>query len=120
MADPHLEPVLDWLKGCRDQALRIEKQEIGDTDVAMLHLKDVSVSGQPASMYDDYIAPEEIVLHGEGSVSTGRGQAPLPGDRFEIALSSRWEGQWEDSSLRLTTGRARYVISKVNAASNPR
>ncbi|WP_438448321.1 hypothetical protein [Gorillibacterium sp. sgz5001074] len=116
MADSHLEPVLDWLNSCRNQPLRIEKEEIGDTDVLTLHLKEVSVSGQPSSMYDDYIAPEEIILHGEGTVRTSAGQAPLPGDRFEIALSNRWEGHWEDSSMRLQTGRAQYVITKMNGA----
>lgn len=110
-----LEPVLDWLKGCRNQPVRIEKREIGDVDITHLELKDVSVSGQPASMYDDYIAPEEIVLHGSGSVDTGKATASLPGDRFEIALSADWHGSLEEAALRLTTGRAEYVITKGKA-----
>lgn len=110
--DYHLEPVLDWLKGCRNQQVRIEKTELGDVDVALLHLRDVRVSGQEASRFDDYIAPDEIVLYGEGTVRNGRDNPPLPGERFEIALSNDWQGDCSGTSLRLTTGRAQYVISK--------
>lgn len=112
MEQYQLEPVLDWLNGCKNQPVRIEKREIGDVDVMLMNLREVSLSGQPASMYDDYIAPDEIVLHGEGSIENGKGNPPLPGDRFEIALSGDWEGKWEESTLLLKTGRAQYVISK--------
>jgi hypothetical protein len=110
--DYQLEPVLDWLKSCKEQQVRIEKTEIGDVDVTFLHLRDVSLSSQDASRDDDYIAPDEIVLHGEGTIWNGKGNPPLPGNRFEIALSGDWTGDFRGAELSLTTGRAHYVISK--------
>lgn len=110
--DDRLEPVMEWLKGCKDQQVRIEKTEIGDTDVTVLNLREVSLSGQKASRDDDYIAPNEIVLYGEGSIRNGKENPPLPLNRFEIALSGDWRGDCSGSRVSLTTSRARYVISK--------
>lgn len=111
--DQRLEPIINWLKDCRDHTIRIEKKETDDLDVTELKMEDVIFTERADRHFDDYIADKEIILKGEGTILHVEENPPLPGDRFEIPLIGNWEGHLKDGSLSLKTERAQYTVTKV-------
>ncbi|MDQ0253978.1 hypothetical protein J2S74_001351 [Evansella vedderi] len=116
MVHPIFE-LTEWLERQKGQTLMIYKsefstgkEEIIDRDEVKLVLNDVSVRDIERHDEDDYLANQEIILHGEGQIHTDRGQQELPQSVYEIPIYDDFATQDRENGIRVETEKAIYTI----------
>jgi hypothetical protein len=109
-----LETITEWLDGCKGHTLHIQKQEDNDRDLTLIQLENVTITHDVSDRGDDYIAENELILHGSGYVyNTDDGNHPaLPQNQYEIPLLRGWRGDMTQGTLRLVTDRGTYLIQR--------
>lgn len=102
----------------RGKALSIIKRELGngsgvpnDTDNVTLQLEDISVRDCGYTDSDGYVARQELILHGQGSIASDTGNYPLPQNAYEIPLGGLFSVRETATGLDIETDRALYIIS---------
>ncbi|MFA9558601.1 hypothetical protein ACERII_14935 [Evansella sp. AB-rgal1] len=107
----------EWLERQKEHTLLISKQEfvtgkneIMDHDQVRLQLKDVSVRSIEHHDEDDYLADQEIILHGQGMVRTDIGESELPQGVYEIPLFGEVKTINEAEAMKVETEKAIYTI----------
>lgn len=81
-----------------------------DTDIVTLHLDDISVrSGYTDG--DGYVARQELILHGQGTITSEAGNHPLPQKAYEIPLDGSFVLCETATGLDIKTDRALYAIT---------
>src|SRR5690554_3076734 len=105
------------LQRCRGDILLIKKREkqVGgnksmDYDYVQLHLEKVSLRNSDYTDADDYVAEQELVLHGSGHVHSSKGNFPLPQNAYEIPLVGDFNVKENPAGIDLSTERAVYTI----------
>lgn len=99
------------------QAISIAKRELAigsrepsNVDYVNLHLEGISIRDSKYTDSDDYVAHQELILHGLGTVSTRTGDYPLPQNAYEIPLRGKFALGETSSGLDIETERAQYKI----------
>ena len=104
---------VNTLKGFLDKwvnhQIMITKEEDG-VDRTLMSVHDVKIVERPESI-DGYVAPLVVQLHGEGYVIEGNRKVPLPGDRYDIALSDKSDVEMADKFCTIQTERASYTFT---------
>lgn len=90
--------------------LAIGSQTPYDVDYVNLHLEDISIRDSGYTDADDYVARQELILHGPGTISRGAEGSPLPQNVYEIPLRGRLVLRDTPSGLDIETDRAQYNI----------
>lgn len=112
-----LNHAADILQRHLGKAISITKRELAigtrapyDEDLVNLHLEDISIRESGYTDSDDYVAHQELILHGPGTVSTGSRDSPLPQNAYEIPLRGKFALGETSSGLDIETERALYRI----------
>jgi hypothetical protein len=111
------EQVVEWLEELKGQTLFIQKDEFETgkndvlaTDKVRFQLDSVGFKNNRNASIDDYVANEEIVLYGSGTIETAQGETDLPENVYEIPLTGEVKANKQDPSIRLRTEDAMYTI----------
>lgn len=87
--------------------LQIGSGKIADSDYAEMRLEDVSVRSPGYTDSDDYVARQELILHGHGLI----GDSSIPQDAYEIPIVGRFSARPTENGVDIETERALYRIS---------
>lgn len=107
----------EWLERQKGRDLIINKgelstgsEEITDIDQVRLHLDDFSVRSIEKHDIDDYLADQEIILHGQGQIISDQGKIELPQNVYEIPIVGNMRTQNEENGMKVKTQQAVYTI----------
>lgn len=105
------------LRGHRGEVIWITKRELPsggtvpfDADKVRLYLDDVTVRDSGYEDRDDYVARQELILHGTGEIASKSGNNPLPQAAYEIPLVGQVKAREKQGGLIIETERAIYNI----------
>ncbi|ADU29059.1 hypothetical protein [Evansella cellulosilytica] len=108
----------EWLESHKGTTMTIEKQELEtgtnevfDHDRAQLQLNEISVRNLKKHDEDDYLADQELILHGEGNIHTDQGEMELPQNAYEIPILGEVKTENSENGMKVTTGKAIYTIT---------
>lgn len=104
------EHVSQWLESLQNKAILICKREDGDLDEVDIQLQKVTIGKLKEEDPDEYVALKTLLLHGEGTIQSGRHEGPLPQDVYEIPYTDQWIVKEMGNSLEIKTERAIYTI----------
>ncbi|MBP3951308.1 hypothetical protein [Bacillus suaedae] len=117
--DNHIEQLRQWLESQKGSTLSIEKQEITtgkedlfDIDHVTFKLDHISLVSNGEDPIDDYLATDEVILHGEGTIMSDEGTVTIPQHAFEIPLKGEVTSSLDQNQLNLQTEQAIYKMKK--------
>jgi hypothetical protein len=101
-----------WLESQKGNNLMITKEEFQpgkhDIDTIQLSLNKVVLHHIQDPDPEDYVAKQEVVLHGEGKIHTDQGEMELPQHTFEIPIYDDLTTRNMDTEFQVKTHRAVY------------
>ncbi|WP_139488722.1 hypothetical protein [Brevibacillus dissolubilis] len=90
----------------------IEKDEVNDRDRVTINLQQ-SIIHDRARSIDDYVSSLSIQLQGTGTITTDNAStAPLPYDRYEIAVNQVKSTTIGANEIHLETDRGHYTLTR--------
>lgn len=107
-----VKQVKDWANTHSNPSILINKEEDGDLDQVELQLTDVSLGTLEHVDPDGYLAPQTLLLHGQGHVLKEGEEAPLPQNVYEIPLFGTWITHAKENQLLIRTERGVYTIQR--------
>jgi hypothetical protein len=107
----------EWLEAQKGRTLIIQKgelsigkQDIIDVDQVQLHLDAISIRNIERHDPDDYLADQELILHGSGKIGSDQGEVDLPQNIYEIPIHGEITTTRENNGVKVKTERAIYTI----------
>ncbi|MBU9722925.1 MULTISPECIES: hypothetical protein [Bacillaceae] len=111
----------EWLESQKGKTLLINKGElltgknkIFDNDQIKLSLTDMSVKNIERHDEDGYLADQELILYGDGTIMSDEGEFDLPQSVYEIPLVGSVHMEQEKGAVKVETEKAVYTIKNVH------
>lgn len=111
LAVRHLSSHIGKAVSVTKQEIQIGSSKVADTDHIVLRLDNVTVRRSGYTDSDDYVARQELILHGQGSIHDRVGSSPLPQNAYEIPLVGHFTAKPTQDGLDIETERALYQIN---------
>lgn len=116
MVQPVYE-LTEWLEAQKGNTLMIHKgelsigkQEIVDINKVELRLDKIVLKNIERSDPDNYLANQEVILHGQGTIRSDYGEVELPQNVYEIPIYGNVTTHKVEHGLKIETERAVYSI----------
>ncbi|MDG5786088.1 hypothetical protein QA612_01200 [Evansella sp. AB-P1] len=107
----------EWLERQKDRNLVIYKEELAtgkqeviDQDRVQMLLENITARTIEHHDEDDYLADQEIILHGVGHIYSDEGIMELPQQVYEIPLLGEITTHNEKNIVKVETEKAIYTI----------